>query len=57
MGYGLMDAASHAKQGWISATLMLLSLAALIVGIRLLWITWKKSREQDEEERKPPSII
>jgi len=56
-GYGLINLAAVASNSAVSLASLATGLAALILGIRMLWIGWKKSSEEDEEKRKPPSIL
>ena len=56
-GYACINAASRAANAFVILLLLVAGLAAFIIGVGILWIAWKKSKEKDDGERKPPSIL
>jgi hypothetical protein len=58
VSYTMIQTAPNVKRPeWLMGVLLFVGIPMFIVGIRMLWIAWKESREQDEEDRKPPKIV
>jgi membrane protein DedA with SNARE-associated domain len=56
-GYACINAASHAANTFLVLLLLVVGLTAFIAGVGILWIAWKKSKEEGDDQRKPPSIL
>jgi hypothetical protein len=61
-GYACMQAAPRVENMLVFSLLFLGGLAALIVGVRMLWIAYRKdskmgSKSRDEEKPEPPSAL
>jgi hypothetical protein len=56
VGYALIQGAPMAI-GACRPLLFVAGLAALILGIRILWTALMQARDEDDDRRKPPSIL
>ncbi len=57
LGSASVDAAPRTTNAFLMAFLLVAGLASVVAGVRILWIAWKKSKDEEEEQRKPPSIL